>query len=80
MRSSNQAISRSVHHLPSCEDNSLSGTIEGIERSDENVEITLRLDGGTLLIALEKHDIVQNFHVGVRAYALISPLHIIIGL
>jgi len=64
----------------SCEDNSLSGTIEGIERSDENVEITLRLDGGTLLIALEKHDIVQNFRVGVRAYALISPLHIIIGL
>ncbi|MDD4854431.1 MAG: TOBE domain-containing protein [Sulfuricurvum sp.] len=61
-------------------DNSLSGIIEGIERSAENVEITFRLDGGTLLIALEKHDSLQNFQVGARAFALISPLHIIIGL
>lgn len=62
------------------EDNVLIGTIETLETSGENIEIGLRLEGGTLLIALEKQDSLQNLHVGVSAYALISPLHIIIGL
>ncbi|MFH0709424.1 MAG: TOBE domain-containing protein [Pseudomonadota bacterium] len=61
-------------------DNILSGTIETLERSGENIEIALRLDGGTLLIALEKQDALQNLQVGMSAYAVISPLHIIIGL
>ncbi|KFN39841.1 MAG: ModE family transcriptional regulator [Sulfuricurvum sp. MLSB] len=61
-------------------DNVLSGTVETIESSEDNVEITLRLDGGALLIALEKQDTAQTFAVGSPAYALISPLHIIIGL
>lgn len=61
-------------------DNLLCGTIETLERSGENIEIALRLDGGTLLIALEKQDALQNLQVGMTAYAVISPLHIIIGL
>ncbi|MGZ5208927.1 MAG: TOBE domain-containing protein [Sulfuricurvum sp.] len=61
-------------------DNILSGSIETLERSGENIEIALRLDGGTLLIALEKQDALQNLQVAMTAYAVISPLHIIIGL
>lgn len=61
-------------------DNLLSGTIETLERSGDNIEIALRLAGGTLLIALEKQDALQNLEVGRTAYAIISPLHIIIGL
>lgn len=61
-------------------DNILTGTIESLESAGDNVEISLRLNGGTLLIALEKQDILQNLHIGMTAYAVISPLHIIIGL
>lgn len=61
-------------------DNLLCGTIETLERSGDNIEIALRLAGGTLLIALEKEDSLQNLQIGMEAYAIISPLHIIIGL
>lgn len=61
-------------------DNILSGTIESLESSGDNIEIALRLNGGTLLIALEKQDALQNLEVGMIAYAIVSPLHIIIGL
>lgn len=62
------------------DDNLLYGTIESLESSGENTEIALRLNGGTLLIALEKQDALQNLKVGMSANAIISPLHIIIGL
>jgi len=62
------------------EDNLLSGTVETLETSGDNIEIALRLTGGTLLIALEKQDTLQKLKVGMTAYAYISPLHIIIGL
>jgi molybdate transport system regulatory protein len=62
------------------DDNILSGTIETLETSGENIEIGLRLDGGTILIALEKQDALQKLKIGITAYAIISPLHIIIGL
>ncbi|MDD3596007.1 TOBE domain-containing protein [Sulfuricurvum sp.] len=61
-------------------DNILSGTIESLESSGDNIEIALRLSGGTLLIALEQRDSLHHFQVGMGAYAIISPLHIIIGL
>ncbi|MCX6062279.1 MAG: TOBE domain-containing protein [Campylobacterales bacterium] len=61
-------------------DNILSGTVETLESSGDNIEIGLRLDGNTLLIALEKQDALQKLKVGMTAYAIISPLHIIIGL
>jgi len=61
-------------------DNVLSGTVETLETSGDNIEIGLRLEGGTLLIALEKEDLRQNLKIGMTAYPLISPLHIIIGL
>lgn len=61
-------------------DNILSGIIESVESSGDTIEIALRLNGGTLLIALEQHDSFQNFEVGMSVYAVISPLHIIIGL
>lgn len=61
-------------------DNILTGTIESLESAGDNIEITLRLVGGTLLIALEKQDVLQNLQIGMTAYAVISPLHIIIGL
>ncbi len=61
-------------------DNLLSGTIESLESAGDNIEIALRLTGGTLLIALERQDLLQHLEVGITAYALISPLHIIIGL
>jgi len=71
-----------VSTLPSSDtaDNLLCGTIETLETSGDNIEMALRLAGGTLLIALEKQDAPQNFQVGMSAYAIISPLHIIIGL
>ncbi len=62
------------------EDNVLAGTVETLETSGENIEIGLRLEGGTLLIALEKQDSLQKLQIGLKAYAIISPLHIIIGL
>jgi molybdate transport system regulatory protein len=65
---------------PDSNDNILSGTVETLETSGENIEIALRLDGGTLLVALEKQDSLQKLKVGMTAYAIISPLHIIIGL
>ena len=61
-------------------DNVLTGIIETLEISGDNIEIALRLSGGTLLIALEKQDALQNLQVGMTAYTVISPLHIIIGL
>jgi molybdate transport system regulatory protein len=71
-----------VSALPSSDttDNLLSGTVESLESSGDNIEIALRLSGGTLLIALEKQSSLQNLQVGITAYAIISPLHIIIGL
>jgi molybdate transport system regulatory protein len=62
------------------DDNILSGKIETLETSGDNIEIALRLAGGTLLIALEKQDALQNLQIDMTAYAIISPLHIIIGL
>lgn len=61
-------------------DNILTGTIESLESAGDNVEIALRLNGGTPLIALEKQNTLQNLQIGMTAYAIISPLHIIIGL
>jgi molybdate transport system regulatory protein len=61
-------------------ENLLRGSIESIEVSGDNVEITFRLNGGALLIALEKQNTERNLSVGMQAYAYISPLHIIIGL
>lgn len=71
-----------VSTLPTSDtdDNVLIGTIEILETSGENIEIGLRLEGGTLLIALEKQDALQKLQIGLKAYAIISPLHIIIGL
>ncbi len=61
-------------------DNTLSGTIESMETSGENVEITFRLRGGTVLVALVKDDSTKDLHIGSAAFANISPLHIMIGL
>lgn len=61
-------------------DNLLCGTIESLESSGDAVEIALRLGGGALLVALEKRDHCRSFEVGMSGYAIISPLHIIIGL
>lgn len=61
-------------------DNILPGTIESLESSGQNTEIALRLEGGTLLIALEKQVTSNIFAIGQRAYALVSPLHIIVGM
>ena len=71
-----------VSALPSSDtnDNVLTGTVEMLETSGDKIEIALRLTGGTLLIALEKQDALQNLQIGMTAYAIISPLHIIIGL
>jgi molybdate transport system regulatory protein len=65
---------------PSNDENSLSGRIEAIENLENSSEISFRLDGGTLLIAMENQDSSQDFYVGMHGFALISPLHIIIGL
>ncbi|MDP3119078.1 MAG: TOBE domain-containing protein [Sulfuricurvum sp.] len=61
-------------------DNILTGIIESLESEGDNLEIALRLNGGTLLIALEKQDTLQKFQTGMTVFAVISPLHIIIGL
>ncbi len=62
------------------DDNVLPGIIEAIEISENNCEISFRLVGGTLLIAVEQQGSSQAFHIGMYVFALISPLHIIIGL
>ncbi|MCX6073355.1 MAG: TOBE domain-containing protein [Campylobacterales bacterium] len=71
-----------VSALPSSDttNNILSGTVETLETSGDNIEIALRLEGGTILVALEKEDTLQSLKINTTAYALISPLHIIIGL
>jgi molybdate transport system regulatory protein len=61
-------------------DNILTGIIESLESTGDNIEVTLRLIGNTLLIALVKQDALQDLQIGMTAYAHISPLHIIIGL
>jgi molybdate transport system regulatory protein len=61
-------------------DNVLCGTVESLESAGDNIEVALRLMGGTLLIALQKQDTLQNITVGSTVFAVISPLHIIIGL
>ncbi len=61
-------------------DNILTGIIESLESTGDNIEVTLRLIGNTLLIALVKQDVPHHFQIGMTAYAVISPLHIIIGL
>jgi molybdate transport system regulatory protein len=60
--------------------NTLCGIVESLESVGDNIEVTLRLRGGTLLIALEKKDTLQNITIGSTVFAVISPLHIIIGL
>lgn len=60
--------------------NILEGTIEGLETSGENIEISFRLNGGTLITALEKQDTMHPLAIGNKAFAIVSPLHIIIGL
>ena len=67
-------------HASDTANNILSGAIESLQSTGDNIEIALRLPGGTLLIALEKQDSLQNLQIGITAYAVISPLHIIIGL
>jgi molybdate transport system regulatory protein len=62
------------------DDNLIAGKIESIETSANNIEIAFRLDGGVLLIAIEEQNTLQKFEIGMSAFALISPLHIIIGL
>jgi molybdate transport system regulatory protein len=71
-----------VSSLPSSTNaiNILSGIIESVEVSADNIEISIRLSGGTLLIALENNEMLQTLQIGMQAYALISPQHIIIGL
>ena len=71
-----------VSALPSSDttNNILSGTVETLETSGDNIEIALRLEGGTILVALEKEDTLQSLKINTTAYATISPLHIIIGL
>lgn len=61
-------------------ENIVEGTIESLETYEENTEVALRLKDGTLLISLEKYDAIEDLQIGMKAYAVISPLHIIIGL
>lgn len=60
--------------------NILFGIVESIDYADENREIALRLKGGTQLIALETQTLLHDLEVGSPAYAIVSPLHIIIGI
>lgn len=79
IKSSDITVVSALHSSEST-DNILSGTIISLESSGDTIEITLRLIGGTILIALEKQNSIQNLLVGMIAYAIISPLHVIIGL
>lgn len=62
------------------DENGLEGTIESIEFSGDNVEISLRLDGGTLIVALAMQEDASLLRTGEKAFATVSPQHIIIGL
>ncbi|MBD3798968.1 MAG: TOBE domain-containing protein [Epsilonproteobacteria bacterium] len=66
--------------IENTQDNVLTGKIETIERSADNVEVSIRLAGGTLITVLEKQDSSVPIAVGEIAYVVVSPLHIIIGL
>ena len=61
-------------------DNILLGIIESINNVEENREITMQLKGGAQLIALERQPSKCDLKIGSSAYAIISPLHIIIGI
>lgn len=61
-------------------DNLLLGTIESLEFSGDLFEVGIRLEGGTLLIALTQQSSLNHLQLNSKAYATISPLHVIIGL
>ncbi len=59
--------------------NVLEGVVEVVEVRQTNTEITLRIDAKTTLVALMQNE-EESFHLGQKAYALISYNNIIIGL
>ncbi len=59
--------------------NVLEGVVEVVELRQTNTEITLRIDAKTTLVALMQNE-EESFHLGQKAYALISYNNIIIGL
>ena len=73
---------RFVAHKPNNdgENNLIPGTVEAMESAGDDVEISLRLNGGALLVALLSLSDADGLSIGSKAYALISPKHIIIGL
>ncbi|MDD3770633.1 MAG: TOBE domain-containing protein [Sulfuricurvum sp.] len=62
------------------EENVLAGTIRSIESAAENDEIAFELNDTVELIASLSHTGASSLVVGEKAYALISPRHVIIGL
>lgn len=60
--------------------NRLCGTVESVDRSGNDVEIALRLSGGAVIVALLPSTGSEPFCIGMKACALISARHIILGL
>ena len=60
--------------------NILKGTIESIENSEINAELSLRINEKTLLVALIGKEMLDSLSVGGEAYAGIAYNSIIVGL
>ena len=60
--------------------NILEGIVESVEATEENTEITLRINAKTLLVALLKNEDLEIFYVNEKAYASIAYNNIIVGL
>ena len=61
--------------------NNLAGTVQQVEKGAINSEITIKLNGGTLVYAVITNEAVMELGLkpGVPASALIKASHVVIG-
>jgi molybdate transport system regulatory protein len=60
--------------------NILKGHIESIETSENNSELSLRINEKTVLVTLVNRDILDALNIGDEAYATVAYNNIIVGL
>ncbi|MBD3801485.1 MAG: TOBE domain-containing protein [Campylobacterales bacterium] len=78
IKSSDVAISRTAPEATG-DVNILKGKITSLQRSSENAEITLQLEGGSKLIGVTDLDASDTLETAMEAYATVAKNHIIIG-
>jgi len=59
--------------------NILKGRITALQRSSENAEITLQLEGGSKLIGVMELEASNALETGMEAFATVAKNHVIVG-